>query len=174
MNRSFFAFALSSLLAGCGSSVSGGGGGDGGGGTITTTGTPTDTTKACVVGGCSGQLCVEEDFNGGSTCEWLDVYACYQELGICERDAAGDCGFRDTPELQACVSAGGRLPASGGCVRNAGDACASDLDCENGGCGGELCFNPAVSSGVSTCDCTTPDGPTCGCVNGTCLWWQAP
>lgn len=164
-------------LAACGSTTiggNGGGGAGGSGGESGIAGSGGGAPKACVVGGCSGQICAEEGGSLGSTCEWLDVYACYQELGICERDALGECGFRQTPELAACVAAGGRLPASGLCVRNAGDACTSDLDCQAGGCGGELCYNPAVSGGASTCDCSTPDGPSCGCVSGTCMWWNAP
>lgn len=177
-----FASLLFSLAAACGGTTIGGGSGGGsattgtggGSGGSATTGTGGSSAKACVVGGCSGQLCEEEGSSLGSTCEWSDVYACYQKLGICERDAMGACGFRQTPELAACIEAGGRLPASGQCVRNAGDACASDADCEMGGCGGEVCYNPAKSGGVSTCDCTTPVGPSCGCVNGLCAWWNAP
>lgn len=123
----------------------------------------------CVVTGCSGQLCEEEDTP--STCEWTDAYACYQDLGICERDANGACGWRQTPELVECLE-NPRTPATGQCVRNSGDACSSDADCTAGGCGGELCFNPAVGDGVSTCDCTTPAAVSCGCVNGQCTWWN--
>lgn len=169
-------------LAACSSNVSGGGSGGDDTTTNTNTNTGSDgstgvggsTKSGCVVGGCSGQICAEGDGPIGSTCEWTDVYACYQALGVCERDAMGQCGWKQTPELVACVDAGGRLPASGQCVRNAGDACASDFDCQVGGCGGELCYSPAKSSGISTCDCTTPTGPSCGCVDGVCQWWNAP
>jgi hypothetical protein len=59
---------------------------------------------ACVVGGCSGQLCVEEGGEGGmSTCEWQDAYACYQSA-FCERQADGACGWTQTEELAACLA----------------------------------------------------------------------
>lgn len=161
--------ALLVLSAACGGSTLGGNGGDGGNGAG-----GNGAGKACVIGGCSGQTCEEEGNQLGGTCEWNDVYACYQKLGICERGAMGDCGFRQTAELTACVAAEGRMVASGQCVRNAGDACSSDADCQAGGCGGELCYNPAASQGASTCDCTTPDGPSCGCVSGQCAWWSGP
>ncbi|AUX39835.1 uncharacterized protein SOCE26_012300 [Sorangium cellulosum] len=63
--------------------------------------------KGCVVTGCSGQVCASEPM--ATTCEWRDEYACYGEHGICERDASGQCGWRDTPELDACITS-----ASGG------------------------------------------------------------
>ncbi len=122
----------------------------------------------CVVTGCSGQICSDHD--EASTCEWTDAYACYTDYGICERDASGACGWRETPELEACL-ADPRVPAEGQCVRNSDDACASDADCVAGGCGGELCFNPEVSSGVSDCDCEAP-ALGCGCVLGHCTWFE--
>lgn len=132
-------------------------------------GGPDPDPGECVVGGCSGQLCVEEDL--GSTCEWLDEYQCYPDHGICERDAAGECGWRDTPELAACLE-NPRVPVEEQCVRNNGDECVTDEDCVNGGCGGELCYNPAVSSGASDCDCVEPEVVTCGCVLGQCYWYE--
>src|SRR5690606_32230245 len=51
---------------------------------------------ACVVGGCSGQLCYEEGSGGGiSTCEFLPEYACY-DAAACERQADGACGWTQT------------------------------------------------------------------------------
>jgi len=124
--------------------------------------------EPCVVTGCSGQLCEETDT--ASTCEWTDAYACYGDVGICERDASGSCGWRQTEELIECLE-NPRSPVSGACIRNAEDACESDSDCTAGGCGGELCYNPALSDGESTCDCTSPP-IACGCVNGTCSWYE--
>jgi hypothetical protein len=69
-------------------------------------------------------------------------------------------------------SAATRTPISGGCARSSGDACTADSDCETGGCGDELCYNPAVSEGITTCDCIAPVGPYCGCVDGACTWWN--
>jgi hypothetical protein len=176
MNRSSFplhatlaALASVSLLvaAGCGSSVSGGGSGGSGAG-----GGGAGGSGGCVVGGCSGQTCEEPGSTLGGTCEWSDVYACYHAFGTCERGADAACGWRQTAELAACVAAGGHLPATGACVKNAGDACTTDLDCQAGGCGGELCFNPAASSGASTCECVAPAQASCGCVSGQCAWWK--
>ncbi|MFO0564874.1 MAG: hypothetical protein U0263_04380 [Polyangiaceae bacterium] len=66
-----------------------------------------------------------------------------------------------------------RTPATGACVKNSNDACASDADCKGGGCGGELCYNPAVSSGISTCECSAPSNVKgCGCVSGKCTWYN--
>lgn len=122
----------------------------------------------CVVTGCSGQLCADEET--ASDCEWTAAYACYSDFGVCERDQAGDCGWVESPELVECL-ADPREPVSEACVRNAGDSCETDDDCTSGGCGGELCFNPAQSSDASDCDCTAPS-LGCGCVDGSCTWFQ--
>jgi hypothetical protein len=129
------------------------------------------STGTCFVGGCSGQLCTD-DPNAASTCEWTDDYACYQAYGICEADANGQCGWRPTPELEQCLASDGREPVEGGCAKDRNDACTSDADCEAGGCGGELCYNPALGEGVSTCECTAPQVTGCGCVDGSCSWYD--
>lgn len=56
----------------------------------------------CFVGGCSGQLCTEEQ-GAVSTCEWREAYACYQNAK-CERQTNGQCGWTSTPELNMCLS----------------------------------------------------------------------
>lgn len=92
--------------------------------------------------------------------------SCYCD-DVCE--GYGDC----CADIDDQCSEPERVPASGMCVKNSNDECQTDSDCNAGGCGGELCFNPAVSSGISTCECTTPtqvDG--CGCVNGSCSWYN--
>jgi hypothetical protein len=58
-------------------------------------------SKPCMKTGCSSQIC--SDHNVISTCEWRAVYACYQKA-ICERQRNGECGFRRTPELLACIA----------------------------------------------------------------------
>lgn len=58
---------------------------------------------ACVAGGCSSQLCIEEGSGGISTCEWLAEYACYQDLGECARQADGECGWTESTELLECL-----------------------------------------------------------------------
>ncbi|WP_437781666.1 hypothetical protein [Sorangium sp. So ce1097] len=63
---------------------------------------PVGELKRCVVTGCSGQVCADQTVY--TTCEWREEYACYGKLGVCERDASGQCGWRDTPELDACLA----------------------------------------------------------------------
>ena len=55
----------------------------------------------CVRTGCSGQICA--DSHRISTCEMRPQYACYK-AAICERGADGACGFRQTPQLEACLA----------------------------------------------------------------------
>ncbi len=150
--------------------------------------------KGCATGGCpAGQKC---DLNAGcgpSAC------SCDAATGgwICTADCGGGtcvpdpqaCGDKTCPTGQVCCNAscgictppGGaciqiacdnRTPASGQCVRNSNDSCTSDSDCKPGGCGGELCYNPAVSGGISTCDCVQAPAVSCGCVAGKCTWWK--
>jgi len=94
--------------------------------------------------------------------------------GACYCDDAcvgyGDCcgDFEDE-----CAAEPGREPASGICIKNSNDECQTDSDCNVGGCGGALCFNPDISSGISTCECTTPTTVSgCGCVEGSCTWYN--
>ena len=99
----------------------------------------------------------------------------------------GSAGSDATPGSGGNLSSGGsagdafatggasstdRTPVSGGCARSTGDACSSDSDCLVGGCGGELCYGAASGEGITTCDCTAPEGLSCGCVDGACTWWQ--
>jgi hypothetical protein len=58
--------------------------------------------KTCYVGGCSGQICSEEQ-GVISTCEWRPEYACYRDAK-CEVQADGNCGWTQTAELQACLA----------------------------------------------------------------------
>lgn len=133
-------------------------------------GGPEPEPEPCVVGGCSGTLCAEPGDETNTTCEWSPAYACYGSVGICERDAQGACGWRPTPELEACLE-DTRVPTSGTCIKSTEDECSTDADCVAGGCGGELCYNPALGSGVSTCECTAPS-LGCGCVFGRCSWFE--
>jgi hypothetical protein len=82
----------------------------------------------------------------------------------------GDCC---TDYEDSCVPVDDREPVSGLCIKNSNDACQTDADCNAGGCGGELCYNPALGGGISTCDCTSPTNVGgCGCVQGQCTWWK--
>lgn len=66
---------------------------------------PTDPPAgaACIKGGCSGTLCVEEGQDAVTTCEWRPEYACYQNA-TCERQPDGACGWTQTDELTACLA----------------------------------------------------------------------
>ncbi len=56
--------------------------------------------KACVVSGCSKQICGEESFI--TTCEFKEEYACYKSA-LCERQSDGACDWTVTPELRQCL-----------------------------------------------------------------------
>lgn len=55
----------------------------------------------CVKTGCSGQICAAQE--RVTTCNWRPEYACYQ-TAICEVGANGQCGFRQTAALAACLA----------------------------------------------------------------------
>lgn len=59
------------------------------------------TVKACVITGCSGQVCAEEEVM--STCEFRAEYACYKSAR-CERQPTGKCGWTETAALRACLN----------------------------------------------------------------------
>lgn len=68
--------------------------------------TPPGGKLACIRGGCSGQVCVEERADGDglvTTCEYRAEYACYNSAR-CERQVTGTCGWTSTPELSACLA----------------------------------------------------------------------
>jgi hypothetical protein len=56
--------------------------------------------KSCIKTGCSSQICADQEVI--STCEWRPEYECYRRAR-CERQANGECGFTQTPELTACL-----------------------------------------------------------------------
>jgi hypothetical protein len=62
---------------------------------------PVITSGGCFVGGCSGQLCTDQQ-DVMSTCEYKEEYACYKSAR-CERQNTGKCGWTATPALQACL-----------------------------------------------------------------------
>lgn len=61
---------------------------------------PSGNKKPCIKTGCSRQVCSDQEVM--TTCEFRAEYACYQRA-TCERQASGECGFTDTPELRACL-----------------------------------------------------------------------
>jgi hypothetical protein len=59
--------------------------------------------KKCAIGGCSGQLCVEESPDGtASTCEWREEYGCYIKTK-CEVQADGNCGWTENEQFKQCL-----------------------------------------------------------------------
>ncbi|WP_437820044.1 hypothetical protein [Sorangium sp. So ce1078] len=123
--------------------------------------------RRCVVTGCSGQVCASEHV--ATTCEWREEYACYGEHGICERDASGQCGWRDTPELEACLEGGGALrgAAAGG----------GPTACVVTGCSGQVCASEHVAT---TCEwreeyaCYGEHGICERDASGQCGWRDTP
>lgn len=67
----------------------------------TTPTTPVSISGKCYVGGCSAQIC-SEDQGAVSNCMYSPQYACYK-TATCERQASGECGWTETAELQACL-----------------------------------------------------------------------
>ncbi len=62
-------------------------------------------TTQCVVGGCSGELCVAAGEPVASTCIWLDYYECFSpELTSCGPfGPGGTCMWEPTAALYACL-----------------------------------------------------------------------
>ena len=61
---------------------------------------PSGNKKPCFKTGCSRQVCADEEVI--TTCEYRPEYECYKRAK-CERQASGECGFTDTPELRTCL-----------------------------------------------------------------------
>lgn len=74
--------------------------------TSTPTPTPANTISGCVVTGCSGQICADEQV--ASTCEYRTEYACFQHAR-CERQSDGQCGWTETEAYASCVANAGAL-----------------------------------------------------------------
>jgi len=73
-------------------------------------------TGGCALAGCSSQLCVEGDEAADiiTTCEFRPEYACYQQYGLCERQATEQCGWTETTELEQCIAEEETPPVSPG------------------------------------------------------------
>lgn len=56
---------------------------------------------ACVVTGCSSEVCSDQEVM--TTCVYKEEYVCY-EYAKCERQPGGDCGWTKTDEYSECLS----------------------------------------------------------------------
>ncbi|MDX2020574.1 MAG: hypothetical protein SF187_10055 [Deltaproteobacteria bacterium] len=92
--------------------------------------------RKCVRGGCSGQLCVEEGSDAGSTCEWREEYACFAKAA-CERQANGECGHTPSKELDACLAATGSYCSYNSEWHKVGESFPSTDKCNTCTCGPE-------------------------------------
>lgn len=65
---------------------------------------PPTAGAACVVGGCSAQLCVDPTEEPTvSTCIYKEQYACYK-TAECKRQTSGQCGWTETSTLKSCLA----------------------------------------------------------------------
>lgn len=71
------------------------------------TATPTLTVRQlgkCIVGGCNGELCVDENSPAKNTiCVYKVEYQCYKSAK-CTRQTSGVCGWTQTTELSSCLN----------------------------------------------------------------------
>jgi hypothetical protein len=58
--------------------------------------------EKCYIGGCSGQICSDQE-GVASDCMYRPEYTCYK-TATCERQSSGQCGWTETPALQACLT----------------------------------------------------------------------
>ncbi len=68
--------------------------------------TTTPTVAACITGGCSGEICTEEDSAEAdmtSICVYRPEYACFKH-SRCERQPNGQCGWTQTSALNQCIT----------------------------------------------------------------------
>ena len=63
--------------------------------------TPGPAAGGCVVTGCSGQVCAQQET--ATDCLYKEEYSCYKNA-VCERQANGQCGWTSAKELQECVA----------------------------------------------------------------------
>lgn len=121
--------------------------------------TPSDaSTTTCFVTGCHRQLCADHVLE--SSCKWQDEFTCYKNYGICERQANGQCNWRDTLDLTACIAKGKPCSNSSECAAN--EYCAPPLN---------KCIEGSNATGICspkpTADCPNDVQFVCGCNNTT-------
>lgn len=126
--------------------------------------------------GCGNNVKDEWESCDGSDLEGETCFSLRGQLGrlrcneYCDFDMSF-CYDEFNPVDDGGVDDESRLPVSRRCAINTGARCETDQDCVPGGCGGELCYNPAYGQIATDCDCTGPADLGCGCVNGICTWW---
>lgn len=64
------------------------------------------STKKCIVGGCSNELCVESGSDTASICIWSDSFACYKDA-VCALDTNGNCNWVMDEDLKKCLNKAG-------------------------------------------------------------------
>ncbi len=62
---------------------------------------PHNPEKKCVVSGCSGEICADNQVN--SICIYKPEFACYTSAH-CQLQSNGTCGWTQTPELKTCLA----------------------------------------------------------------------
>lgn len=142
LRNSFVPSLFLVLLAGCAGSGTPGHDGSADGGVV--------APARCVVGGCSGQLCVSADIEPPiTTCEFLPEYACY-DTADCGVQADGHCGWTLTPELMQCL-ADARDP---GPTEPDPEEPPADPkgECVPSGCSGQLCIPADADPIATTCE----------------------
>jgi eight-cysteine-cluster-containing protein len=104
----------------------------------------------CMIGGCSGQLCVSADIEPPiTTCEFRPEYACY-ESADCTAQADGHCGWTLTPELMECLAAAAEAPPEPS-VEPPGPV-DPGAECVTDGCSGQLCRAADADPIATTCE----------------------
>lgn len=63
---------------------------------------PAPSAEPCFTGGCSGQLCSDQE-GLNSTCEFRPEYACYA-TAECARQPDGACGWTPSDALTTCLA----------------------------------------------------------------------
>jgi hypothetical protein len=106
-----------------------------------------DSDGACRKTGCNAAICADEDLF--SIClAPTPAESCLAEVGQCERQPTGECGFTETPALLACLANIDR-PQPRGCELETNAGCAAGEICQPGLCymwcpaGDESCCAPS-------------------------------
>jgi hypothetical protein len=66
----------------------------------------------CVLTGCNSEICADAENDRVSTCVVRPEQACYNQNGVCRRQAEGHCGWSQTAELTACLNSTKATPSA--------------------------------------------------------------